>query len=102
MGYMVGDSLDCSACHDPHGTANDFGLVSTVKSADAKTSVARLLVYKIPAGGYAVRFFCSGCHVFDSAMHDPIAHTYTTQFGKTDCTSCHRHVETDGSASRGL
>ena len=110
MGYMAGDTLDCSACHDSHGTPNDFGLVSQVKSATALTTVSGLLVYKIPAGtitptspvGYDLRFFCSSCHVFDPATHDPMAHTDTTRFGKTDCTSCHRHVSVGGSPSSGL
>lgn len=102
MGYKVGNALDCSACHDPHGTANAFGLVSTIKSADASISVSGLLVYKIPAGGYDLRFFCSGCHDFDPLTHDPLAHWDTTQFGTTDCTRCHRHVNTDGTASTGL
>jgi hypothetical protein len=110
MGYTAGDTLDCSACHDPHGTPNNFALNSTVKSANALTSVSGVAVYTIPAGsitstspvGYDFRYFCSSCHVFDPSTHDPIAHTDTTKFGKVDCAQCHRHVLANGSASSDL
>jgi predicted CXXCH cytochrome family protein len=100
MGYAVGDTLDCTACHDSHGTTNDFSLLSEVKSQDGESSVSGLLVYRIPAGtitptspvGYDLRFFCSSCHVYDVKSHDERALTDTTEFGKTDCTSCHSHV----------
>jgi len=110
MGYYVGDSMDCSTCHDSHDTSNTYGLRSSVVSADGAKKVGGLLVYKIPAGtitptspvGYDLRFFCSSCHLFDPATHDPLAGTDTTQVGKTDCTSCHRHVDMHGTPSTGL
>jgi hypothetical protein len=42
--------------------------------------------------GYDLRFFCSSCHVYDVESHDERALTDTTEFGKTDCTTCHSHV----------
>ena len=109
MGYGVDTVLDCNACHEPHGTINNYALKQNVTSADKSTTASGLLVYKIPAGsitptspvGYDVRFFCSSCHLFDPATHDPIAHTDTTQFGKTDCLSCHRHIK-NGTPSTNL
>jgi predicted CXXCH cytochrome family protein len=100
MGYAVGDTLDCTACHDSHGSTNDFALLPEVKSSDGQSSVSGLLVYRIPAGsitptspvGYDLRFFCSSCHVYDVKSHDDRALTDTTEFGKTDCTSCHSHT----------
>ena len=102
MGYSAGVTLDCSACHDPHGTPNSFALNASVKSANGGVTLTGRVVYRIPGGGYDMRFFCGSCHQFDSATHDPMAHTDTTQFGQTDCTSCHRHVRADGSPSTGL
>ena len=109
MGYSAGDTLDCTACHDPHGTSNNFSLLTKIKSADGTKTVSGVLVYKIPAGsitsaspvGYDTRFFCSTCHLFDPATHDPMAGTDTTVFGKTDCNSCHSHVKS-GAPSTGL
>jgi predicted CXXCH cytochrome family protein len=110
MGYMVGDVLDCTVCHDAHGSSNDFALNANISSASANKTVSAMLVYRIPAGsitasspvGYDTRFFCSSCHLFDPATHDPMAGTNTTQFGKTDCTSCHSHVGAGGAPSSGL
>ncbi len=110
MGYSAGDSLDCTACHDTHGSSNNFALRQSVVSASRDTTISGVLVYKIPAGsitptspvGYDLRFFCSTCHKFDPETHDPLAGTDTTQFGKTDCTTCHSHVDAGGSPSTGL
>jgi predicted CXXCH cytochrome family protein len=101
-GFSAGASLDCAVCHDPHGTANNFTLRTTVVSASGSMSVSGLAVYKIPEGsitptspvGYDTRYFCSACHLFDPSTHDPLAgqDVDTRVLGATDCTSCHRHT----------
>jgi predicted CXXCH cytochrome family protein len=107
MGYSANAVLECRACHEPHGTVNGYALRQDVVSANGGTAIQGLLVYKIPAGsisatspvGYDLRFFCSTCHLFDPATHDPMAGTDTTRLGQTDCTACHRHVRADGTPS---
>jgi hypothetical protein len=101
MGYAVGDSLDCKVCHDPHGTMNNYGLNTTIVSADGNTRINGLAVYEIPAGsvtstspaGYDYRFWCSSCHLFDPKTHDAMAPgADTTVIGKSDCNQCHHHT----------
>ena len=101
MGYKYGDVLDCSACHDPHGSVNGYALQQNVTSTNGDKTIGGVTVAKTPSGGYDLRFFCGACHVFDPATHDSMAGTSTVSF-PTDCTACHRHVETDGSASSNL
>ena len=110
MGYSADAVLDCSACHESHGSVNDFALKQDVSSVDGKATENGLIVYEIPAGsitatspvGHDLRFFCSSCHLFDPATHDPMAGTDTTQIGKTDCTRCHRHIRANGTPSHNL
>ncbi|HEY5540657.1 MAG TPA: YDG domain-containing protein [Coriobacteriia bacterium] len=102
MGYQAGGTLDCAACHDPHGTSNAFHLKESVSSATGSKTVDGLLVYKIPdsaGGGYDLRFFCEGCHVFDPTTHQSLSGTDTVQFGSVDCTKCHRHITSGGQSS---
>jgi len=109
MGYAYAAVLECRACHDPHGGANNFALRQTVTSADGGKSVTGLLVTKIPAGsvtttspvGYDLRFFCASCHVWDPVDHDARVGSSTSSF-PTDCVRCHRHVRTNGTASTRL
>jgi len=102
MGYSSGDPLACDACHDPHGSANTFGLAESVESADGETTVHGLLVYPIPEGGYDMRFFCGACHDINDATHPGGTggsgpggggSVDLTQF-PVDCTSssCHSHA----------
>jgi predicted CXXCH cytochrome family protein len=101
MGYQYGDMLDCRSCHDPHGSVNNYALQATVSSANGLKTISGVIVSPAPDGGYDLRFFCSTCHLFDSATHDSMAGTSTVTF-PSDCTSCHRHVKTDGDPSGGL
>jgi len=59
-------------------------------------TVGGLLVAKAP-GGYDLRFFCSSCHLWSSAVHDSasMANTSTVSF-PMDCTACHRHLDLSG------
>jgi predicted CXXCH cytochrome family protein len=90
MGYAYGDVLECRACHDPHGTANDDAIRDTVVSANGSKSLSGVLTYRIPGGGKDLRFFCNTCHLWDSASHDAIAGTSTVSF-PTNCKACHGH-----------
>lgn len=110
MGYTTDTTLQCRACHDPHGTTNSYTLNTAAKSADGNTTVDGLLVFKIPAGsltptspvGYDLRFYCNSCHLFDPATHDPMAGTDTTVF-PNDCHRCHQHLDaTRTSGTTGL
>ena len=101
MGYQYGDVLDCRSCHDPHGTVNNYALQANVSSANGLKTISGVIVSPAPEGGYDLRFFCSTCHLFDSATHDSMAGTSTVTF-PSDCTTCHRHVKTNGDPSRGL
>jgi hypothetical protein len=94
MGYQYGDVLDCHSCHDPHGTANKLALRQDVTSSNGLKIVNGVAVAPVPSGGYDLRFFCSACHLFDSATHDSAAGTSTVTF-PTNCTSCHRHIGAD-------
>jgi predicted CXXCH cytochrome family protein len=91
MGYRYGDVLECSSCHDPHGTANNYALLQNVKSADGGKTISGVVVAPVPGGGYDLRFFCGTCHVWDSSTHDSMAGTSTVSF-PTDCTTCHKHI----------
>ncbi|NTU70587.1 MAG: hypothetical protein HGB10_01995 [Coriobacteriia bacterium] len=91
MGYQYGDVLECRACHDPHGTVNNYALQQNIKSASGLKTVNGVMVVKAPTG-YDVRFFCNSCHLFDSQTHDAIAGTSTVTF-PMNCTTCHRHIK---------
>jgi predicted CXXCH cytochrome family protein len=103
MGYAYGDVLECRACHDPHGTVNNFALRQDVVSASGNKTINGVVVAKVPGGGYDFRFFCNTCHLFDSATHDlpSMAGTDTTTF-PMNCMACHRHVRTNGIPSTRL
>jgi hypothetical protein len=101
MGYKAGDSLDCKACHDPHGTMNNWALKTTIVSADGNKRIDGIPVFEIPAGsitptspvGYDYRFWCAACHVFDPATHDAMAPgSDTSVMGTSDCNECHHHM----------
>jgi predicted CXXCH cytochrome family protein len=109
MGYSVGQTLDCDACHDPHGTPNGYALRSDVVSADGAKRLYGAIVTRIPAGsvtptspvGYDTRYFCSTCHVWDPAEHDARTGAHTQSY-PADCTGCHRHMKSSGTPSRRL
>jgi len=95
MGYVTDTVLDCSACHDPHGTSNNYALKDSVTSADGQMTESGLSVYRIPAGGYDTRFFCASCHIITPEAHTlaaPASGVDLNQF-PIDCTSCHRHIK---------
>lgn len=84
MGYARGDVLICTACHEPHGTQNNYNLRTTVNSKDGTKSKDGLMVYKIADGKYDFRYFCNGCHGRN--------HMGNKKPWPTDCTSsCHTH-----------
>ena len=91
MGYAYGTVLECRACHDPHGTANDDAILDTVVSADGTKKIYGVLTYKIPSGGKDLRYFCITCHLWDSASHDSRAGTSTATF-PMNCKACHGHT----------
>jgi len=90
MGYAYGDVLECRACHDPHGTANNNAILDTVVSANGSKKISGVLTYRIPSGGKDFRFFCNTCHLWDSASHDSRAGTSTVGF-PMNCKACHGH-----------
>jgi predicted CXXCH cytochrome family protein len=109
MGYVAGSELDCTACHDTHGSTNPYTLKTNVQSLNGETSVSGSMVYRIPAGalapgspeGYDYRYFCATCHKYDPKTHDPIAGVGvdTRVLGQTDCASCHKHRLASGVTS---
>jgi predicted CXXCH cytochrome family protein len=88
MGYGYGDVLECRVCHDPHGTVNRTAMNSDVKSANGSKTASGLLIASAGGGAYDYRFFCSSCHIWDSATHDSFAGTSTVDF-PTKCSNCH-------------
>ena len=109
MGYAYGDVLDCDACHDPHGSANPWALKTDIASANGVTHLTGAALVKMPLGapaatpptGYDMRFWCTTCHVWDPAEHEARTGAPTTVF-PTDCTPCHRHVDSQGHWGHGL
>ena len=109
MGYVADSELDCTACHDTHGSTNPYTLKTDVKSLNGETSVSGSMVLRIPAGalapgspeGYDYRYFCATCHKYDPKTHDPIAgvDVDTRVLGQTDCASCHKHRLSTGETS---
>jgi hypothetical protein len=97
MGYTYSTTLECRACHDAHGTLNNYALQQNVVSASGNKTISGVLVAKFTkldgTTGYDMRFFCSTCHLWDSATHDvaSMANTSTVGF-PMDCTACHRHM----------
>lgn len=83
MGYSRGDVLDCTTCHEPHGSPNADTLKTTVTSKDGTVQKSGLLVYKIADGQYDMRYFCNACHGQQNMGNQ--------QRWPTDCTSCHKH-----------
>jgi predicted CXXCH cytochrome family protein len=101
MAYTADMVLECSSCHDPHGSMNNFALRQNVSSAGATMTVGGLLVAEAPGGGYDVRFFCSSCHILNPAAHMNLATPVDFSLFPMDCTQCHRH-ETGGVGSTEL
>jgi predicted CXXCH cytochrome family protein len=101
MGYRPGAVLDCPSCHDSHGGVNNFALQQNVTSADGLKTIRDVVVPKVPSGGYDLRFFCGTCHLWDSTSHDAVTGAITSTF-PADCTTCHRHIKSDGVPSTGL
>jgi hypothetical protein len=97
MGYAYDTVLQCNACHDPHGSANNYTLRTDVASADGSQVIEGAVVAPVPSGGYDLRFFCNTCHVFDPTTHESISGTSTVNF-PMDCTAagCHRHMNESG------
>ncbi|MDP1794931.1 MAG: cytochrome c3 family protein [Acidimicrobiales bacterium] len=97
MGYTYDTVLECDACHDPHGSANNFALHTSVSSADGSQVIKNVAIAPVPGGGYDLRFFCNTCHVFDPATHESLSGTSTVNF-PTDCTAagCHTHMNEAG------
>jgi predicted CXXCH cytochrome family protein len=97
MGYSYDTVLECSACHDPHGSANNYALRTSVNSADGSQAIKGVVVAPVPGGGYDLRFFCNTCHLFDPTTHESLSGTSTVNF-PTDCTAagCHRHMNEAG------
>ncbi len=90
MGYSYGTVLECNACHDPHGTANDGAIADTVISAGGGHRIDGVITYRIDAHRRDLRFFCNTCHIWDSASHDSRAGTSTVVF-PMNCRACHGH-----------
>jgi len=106
MGYTANTTLECRACHDPHGSMNNFTLRQNVVSVGATMTVDGLLVAEAPGGGYDLRFFCASCHLWDPVSHTQLALADTSTIDFTqfpiDCTACHRHMKPNGTPSRDL
>ena len=92
MGYQYGDVLECRSCHDPHGTVNNYALQQNITSANGLKTIGGVTVAKAAGTGNDLRFFCSTCHLWESATHDSMAGTSTVNF-PTNCTACHRHIQ---------
>lgn len=86
--------MDCTVCHEPHGTANGYNLRTELKSLDGTKTKRGLLAYtwKYNSGGTITtgsdaRFFCNGCH--------GRKHMGNNKSFPTDCFSggsgCHSH-----------
>jgi predicted CXXCH cytochrome family protein len=105
MGYTTGTTLDCDACHDPHGASNAFALKESVVSQSGDATVSGLSVVEATGAGgglagYDMRFFCSSCHVLTAASHASLVPTSEVDLARfpIDCTRCHKHMLDDGSA----
>lgn len=98
MGYTTGITLQCSACHDGHGTVNTYALKQDVRSLDGTKVRSGLLVARVPGGGADFRFFCSSCHIITPAGHAAAAAskgmTVDISTFPTNCmgSGCHQHT----------
>ncbi len=82
--------LDCTVCHDSHGSINSYSL-KTATTSTSGTAKTGLLVYtwKYQDNGQTVqgvdaRFFCNTCHGPNNT------HIESKSF-PTDCFTCHKH-----------
>lgn len=83
--------MDCSVCHEPHGTPNNSNLRTVIKSVDATKTKEGLLTYQWEyqnsngetVRGVDARFFCKSCHTSSN-------HVESQNFPR-DCFSCHKH-----------
>lgn len=81
-GWVVGDVVPCTACHDRgHGSSNLFQLRTTVYGKDGTTIIGSNLAVTDLLGGTAVNGynFCNTCH------------NGFGMTGRTDCFRCHSH-----------
>ena len=91
MGYTTGMTLDCTVCHDGHGTVNTYALKQNVPSRTGGLVKSGLLVARVPGGGVDFRFFCNACHNLTVASH--VSHADISVF-PTNCmgSGCHQHT----------
>ena len=84
-------TVECSACHEPHGAGNSSGLRGDVTSGTVEHD--GLVVYDMPGGGQDLRFYCAACHQMSDAAHpgNVLPGGDITTF-PVDCTTCHSHA----------
>lgn len=94
---IANEVLPCTACHDPHGSANEFNLRVEVRSKDG-TLVRRGLVYRYGQGKYDFRYFCVTCHQVGSGQDmgfDPDqsngGRDWPNVRDGVGCIACHHH-----------
>lgn len=111
MGYSPSVELMCTACHEPHGTVNDYNLRSDIPtggpsgSGDGGAARFGVLAYPVHtdtdgvADGYDLRFLCFNCHDLQGMNSTNEDHYKTGGSSKNvwefpvNCTdgSCHSH-----------
>ncbi len=95
-GYEYGTSLECTECHNVHGTTNPFLLIdSTVAGVRGLDSSIRLRPYSIEIDGGNLSQLCVICHKMDTVLDDGDRDTGNGLSGvhyvESDCTDCHTH-----------
>lgn len=105
MGYEHDSTLSCLACHEPHGTANNYNLRQDVPALDGSFPKDNMLLatstkVQGEAAMYDTRFFCGACHLNEDIRAAGGSHT-ATQAGNdktmrwfpNGCTrsDCHVH-----------
>jgi hypothetical protein len=97
-GYSRGSTgLDCTVCHDAHGSKNIYHFNDVMNGATPVTVTdgrsARELCYSCHTGSVAVwHKACADCH--NGLLADPqhsSAVTVVTPDENSDCLSCHQH-----------
>jgi len=86
---LNGHSLDCSACHDPHGSGNLYMIRSNIKGTDISFKDDQVDLVNLTSNWG----LCQVCHTQTNHYRGGVAETNHFTSG---CLGCHRHNSAGG------